>query len=192
MPTYAAGDFVAVQIYGFVGISDITASAAGWTQRLGFHPTSQNTNLLAVFTRVMTGSEGSSVTFTFAGTFPQNARPAATATAYTHPNAATPVEVSVATYNPGASTGSWSLGPLTTTGPNRVLLVFGGWNTPLVTYPGVKRFENNESNPGGGTYNLSLVEIAAGGAGSYTETGTLSQPNTLGGAGMIALEAAKL
>lgn len=190
LPTYSAGDLVVVQITGGMGFSDNTASAAGWTQQVSFHPANRNTNLIAVFTRRMTGSEGATVTFSFSGTVVGNSRPAATATTYTGPNAATPVEASTVTYSPAVSVGSFSLGPLTTTGPNRVLLAFGGWSTTLTTYPGTKRFESAQPQLGGGTVFLSLCEVAAGSAGSYTETGTLGQPNALGGACMIALEAA--
>lgn len=129
MPTYASGDVVFVQVFhsNANGTAATTTAPTGWTLVQNFNSFS-NVISHMIYRRVMDGSEGSSVTFTWNG---GTTNRATQARAFTVKGANTAGSVTE-----GATTGSGSLSSggtanmtspaITTTGSNRLLLNFVG------------------------------------------------------------------
>jgi hypothetical protein len=149
MPTYAAGDLVICHFS--VDNSNInfdtTLTAAGWSnnrQRFDLH-------YMILAWRIMDGSEGSSVTFTFGGTSPSANQVNGHATSYRGVDPTTPVQTPFVTNgstSPAAQ--GYSVGPITPTGPLVLLFTQKDSNvTTTVTTPSsgvTKRYGLNNGN----------------------------------------------
>lgn len=167
LPTYVANQWVVVNLAGKFLTSTDTASAAGWTAA-GVVASGQR--ILFGFYRKMTGSEGSTVTFSFSTAFEQ---PFAITATYTN---TTGIETSKPT-NLQNPVSSWLCGPLTTTGQNRTIVALayeesGGVDFGTVTLPGGQRAHYSDT-----AFGLEagiIADMAAPAAGNYSMGGTLT------------------
>lgn len=174
LPTYAAGNVVLILLYGrFLNNTD-TASSAGWTQQ-GRQANGQE--IMWAFSRVMSGSEGATATFSFPNSFET---PQAVAATYT---GASGVEVPTASQNTPVS--SWSLGPITTLGVTRraVSLVYSfssNAGTDFTTVGGgaTKRVDVAEVGPVGDAIAAMIADVSAPTAGNYSMSGNISASTT--------------
>jgi len=161
LPLYAAGNIVVVNLCGnFLTTSD-TATAAGWTLD-GTAASGQR--ILFGFHRIMNGSEGSTVTFTFNNSFEQ---PFALAATYV---GTTGTDGTPAT-NTLPTTPTWTCGPVTTTGSSRLMvaLSFGEGTDYGALTAGTRRLDVID----GGEAAI-IADMAAPVAGPYSMGGALT------------------
>lgn len=167
LPTYVAGNIVLVNLCGNFLTSTDTASAAGWTQD-GVVASGQR--ILFAFHRVMNGSEGSSVTFTFSTAFE---RPFAVAATY---SGTTGVEASKPTHLDTPST-TWSCGPITTTAPNGKVVAFGfaeGADYGAIDGGGVARIDRLDAGQA-----ALIADLPAPVAANYSMSGAVQASTTI-------------
>lgn len=172
LPTYAAGNMVVINLCGDFLLATDTATAAGWTQD-GVVANGQR--ILFAFHRLMTGNEGTTVTFTFNNSFE---RPFAVAATY---SGASSVEVSTATHLDTPSS-TWSCGPVTTTGANELAIAFGlAVNSNFTTVAGgaTKRIDVTSLGGGSQTAGAMIADLGAATAGPYTMSGATAAPTTI-------------
>lgn len=161
MPAYVAGNVVVVNVCGNFLTAGDTCSAAGWTQD-GAVPQGQR-NMFA-FHRIMNGSEGATVTFTFNNSFEQPFAIAATYTGTSGTEGTPPTSAQ-------PTTATWTCGPITTLGPNRKIVAicfseasdFGALNA------GTKRVDLVD-----GGEPAMFADLTATTAGAYTMGGAMA------------------
>jgi len=100
LPTYASGDLVFIHVIDVnqAFTTNATAAATGWTSRdSGSFGSTDNAHRAFLLSRVMDGSEGTSVTVTFGGSNATNNAPIGFAESYRHPSGAPVIDGALVT-----------------------------------------------------------------------------------------------
>lgn len=113
LPAYSAGDLVVIHLVIDAGDLDHPGTPFGWTLRSGWTVSGGGVAVqTATFTRIMDGSEGTTVTFSKATGIQYNWK--AVASSWQHVDGTTPVGVaSNNTSGGGVNSATWTLGTLT-------------------------------------------------------------------------------
>lgn len=164
LPTYVAGNLVVVNLCGDFLLATDTASAAGWTQD---GVVAQGQRILFAFHRLMDGSEGATVTFTFNNSFERPFAVAATYSGVTGVEATKPTNLQTPSL-------TWSVGPVTTTAANELIVTFGfaeGSDFTTVNGGATKRIDVTSLGGGGSDAAAMIADLSAPAAGNYSMSG---------------------
>ena len=197
LPTYTAGDLVLVQaaLFNANGQSNNTLVATGWTQADNASAGTAGNHRQILMYRIMDGTEGTTVTFSFGGSVTNFIRVAARAGNWRGVSSGTVFDGANVSAAQLAFTASASVGPKSTTPANDLLLAFFQWDTGFGsgTTPNfapstdgvVERWDSGGNI--GFPYGDTCEELAASAPGSYTIAGNWSE-NGFGYGVLVALQ----
>jgi hypothetical protein len=180
LPTYVAGDVMIVQLLVFANDLGVPDSPVGWTLQGGWAVSGSGTPIkTATFTRVMTGSEGSTLTFSKSTGYAYNWK--AVASSWQGVDSVTPIEAATSNSSGGGTVSpSWSFGPMAAGGGSvrevvGVLTMQQLFSGDDITTSGAAapayEFTDTHTVLSTGTFRLALEHYSASVSGSYAISG---------------------